>query len=176
MLRGAMADPRGILVSARFLERHGPAFERAARESGLALAPVVLPADPSARLDPAECERVEIAYFSGDVFPASSPAFFAAAFAAKRLRWLQVFNAGVDHPVFQRFVANGVRLTTAAGSSAEPIAQTALTGLLMLARGFPHWLDAQRRRAWEPLPVEATPRDLRGQTLLVFGLGEIGRE
>jgi len=171
-----MAEPRGILVSARFLERYGAELERALAASRLTLAPIALPADPAARLAPEVCERVEVAYFSGDVFPASSPAFFAAAFAAKGLRWLQVFNAGVDHPVFQRFVASGVRLTTAAGTSAEPIAQTALAGLLMLARGFPHWLDAQRRRAWEPHPPEATPRDLRGQTLLVFGLGAIGRE
>jgi D-2-hydroxyacid dehydrogenase (NADP+) len=167
---------RGILLSERFLERHGDAFARAARESGLALEPVLLPSAPEARLDPALCERVELAYFSSDVFPAGSPAFFAASFAAKRLRWLQVFNAGVDHPVFQRLLASGVRITTAAGSSAEPIAQTALAGLLMLSRGFPHWLDAQRRRAWERLPPEATPRDLRGQTLVVFGLGAIGRE
>ena len=80
-----------------------------------------------------------------------------------------MFNAGVDHPVFQRFVEKGVRLTTAAGSSAEPIAQTAIAGLLMLARGFPHWLDAQARRAWEPHaarehargPARADARGLR---------------
>ncbi len=67
-----------------------------------------------------------------------------------------------------------MRVTTASGSAAEPIAQTALAGLLMLARGFPHWQDAQRRRAWEPHPPAEIPRDLRGQTLVVFGLGAIG--
>ena len=69
-----------------------------------------------------------------------------------------------------------MRLTTAAGASAEPIAQTALAGMLMLARGFPHWLDAQRRRVWESHPPAAIPRDLRGQTLVIFGLGAIGSE
>ena len=167
-------EARGLLVSARFLARHGAALDVAAREGGLALERIVVPDDREARLDPAQCARVELAYFSNDVFPERSPAFFAAAFAARNLRWLQVFNAGVDHPVFQRLVANGVRLTTAAGSSAEPIAQTAIAGMLMLARGFPHWLDAQRRQTWEPLAK--APEDLRGQTLIVFGLGAIGRE
>jgi phosphoglycerate dehydrogenase-like enzyme len=167
-------EPRGLLVSARFLARHGAALDAAARDGGLALEHILLPDARDARLDAAVCERIELAYFSNDVFPERSPGFFAAAFAARNLRWLQVFNAGVDHPVFQRLLANGIRLTTAAGSSAEPIAQTAIAGMLMLARGFPHWLDAQRRRSWEPLPQ--APEDLRGQTLIVFGLGSIGRE
>jgi phosphoglycerate dehydrogenase-like enzyme len=168
--------PRGLLVSERFLARSGGALDAASREAGLALERIVVPDDPESRVDASACARIELAYFSGDLFPERSRAFFAAALAAPELRWLQVFNAGVDHPVFQRFVEKGVRLTTAAGSSAEPIAQTAFAGLLMLARGFPHWLDAQARRAWEPAPRANAPADLRGQTLVVFGLGAIGSE
>ena len=33
-------------------------------------------------------ERIELAYFSGDVHPTWSGAFFAAAFAAEKLRWM----------------------------------------------------------------------------------------
>jgi phosphoglycerate dehydrogenase-like enzyme len=138
--------------------------------------PVVLPADPNARVEPSECARIDVAYFSGDMMPHGSRAFFAAALGAPKLRWLQAFNAGVDHPIFARILERGVRLTTAAGASAEPIAQTALAGMLMLARGFPTWLDSQRRRQWEPHSLEEIPRDLRGQTLVVLGLGAIGSE
>lgn len=167
---------RGLLISAGFLRRHGDALERAEREAGLRLAHVVLPDDPAARLDSEDRARVELAYFSPDLFPERSRAFFAAAQGAAALRWLHVFNAGVDHPVFQRLMAQGVRLTTSAGASAAPIAQTALAGLLFLARGLPHYLDAQRRRSWEALPREQTPEDLAVQTLVVVGLGAIGRE
>jgi len=170
------AQPRSLLVSERFLARHADQLAAAAREGALALECIAVPDDPEARVDPSACARLELAYFSGDLFPDRSRAFFAAALAAPKLRWLQVFNAGIDHPVFQRFVANGVRLTTAAGSSAEPIAQTAIAGLLLLARGFPHWLEAQARRAWEPIALADVPTDLRGQTLLVVGLGAIGGE
>ena len=83
-----------------------------------------------------------------------------------------MFHAGVDNAVYQRLLARGVRLTTSAGASAEPIAQTAIAGLLYLARGFPHFLDAQRRRSWEALPQP--PVDLDAQTLTVVGLGGIG--
>jgi len=167
---------RGLLVSERFLARNADALDAAAREGGLELERIVVGEDPEARIDAARCARIELAYFSGDLFPDRSRAFFAAAFAARNLRWLQVFNAGVDHPVFQRFVESGVRLTTAAGASAVPIAQTAIAGLLMLARGFPHWLDAQRRRSWEPIVEPNVPADVSGQTLLVLGVGGIGIE
>jgi len=165
-----------ILLSSRVAERFGESVRAAAREGKLELAPVLVPDDPDGRVAPEECGRLEAAFFSGDVFPDRARAFFAATLGAPALRWLQVFNAGVDHPVFQRFVERGVRLTTASGSAAEPIAQTALAGMLMLARGLPRWLDAQRRSAWEPHPPAAIPRDLRGQTLVVFGLGAIGSE
>jgi phosphoglycerate dehydrogenase-like enzyme len=170
------ATPPGLLVSQRFLARNGSALDAALREGGLEVERIAVPDDPDARVDPEACARIELAYFSSDVFPARSRAFFAAALAAPKLRWLQVFNAGIDHPVFQRFLASGVRVTTAAGTSAEPIAQTAIAGMLMLSRGFPRWLDAQRRAAWEPHAEAEIPGDLRGQTILVFGLGAIGNE
>jgi phosphoglycerate dehydrogenase-like enzyme len=166
----------GLLVSGRVLERHGESLAAAARAGGLALTPIVLPADPEGRVDEEGRGRIEAAYFSHDLLSGGGPAFFSAALNAPKLRWLQTFNAGIDHPIFSRFTERGIRVTTAAGASAEPIAQTALTGLLMLARGFPRWLEGQRAREWRPIPPQDTPRDLRGQVLLIFGLGAIGCE
>jgi phosphoglycerate dehydrogenase-like enzyme len=84
-------------------------------------------------------------------------------------------NAGVDqHPFLPGLTARKVRLTTSAGSNGEPVAQTAIGGLLLLARNFPHWWAAQRRREWKPLRGDAVPRDLKGQTILIIGLGRVG--
>ena len=134
------------------------------------------PSRPEARLATADCEQVALAFFSPDVFPELSRSFVSAVYRSPNLRWLQVFSAGVDHAFFQTVMQRGVRLSTAAGTSAEPIAQTAIAALLFLSRGFPHWFDAQRRHAWETLPHERVPHDLRGQVLLVVGLGGIGAE
>jgi phosphoglycerate dehydrogenase-like enzyme len=165
-----------ILVSHRFHAERGADFAARAARLGLAAELLVLPADPGARLAQAACERAEIAFFSGDLFPEHSRQFFSAVRKAPRLRWLHVFNAGVDHPIYDEMLARGVRLTTSSGTTAEPIAQTAIAGLLMLARRFPHWLAAQRDRRWDPLRGPAVPRDLRGQTALIVGLGSIGNE
>lgn len=109
-------------------------------------------------------------------FPEYSKQFFSATRKASKLKWLHVFNAGVDHPVFTTMLERGVRLTTSSGSTAEPIAQTAIAGMLYLARNFPRWLAGQRDRKWDPMRPADFPRDLRGQTMVVYGMGKIGSE
>jgi phosphoglycerate dehydrogenase-like enzyme len=136
---------------------------------------VVLPPDPAARLPDAECARVEIAFFSGDIFPDYSRQFFSTVRKAPQLKWLHAFNVGVDHPIYTELLGRGVRVTTSAGSTAEPIAQTAIMGLLALARGFPRWLVGQRARQWNP-ERKVLPPDLHTQTAVVVGLGRIGAE
>lgn len=146
-----------------------------ARRAPPGLEVLVLPPDPAARLPDTECSRIEIAFFSTDVFPDFSRQFYSALRKAPRLKWLHVFNVGVDHPIFAEMLERGVRLTNSAGSTAEPIAHTAIMGLLALARGFPRWLAAQRARTWAP-ERKRLPLDLRGQAAVILGLGRIGAE
>src|SRR5262245_55488389 len=72
----------GLLLGREFLRGYGERVAALARETGAAIEPIPLPEDPAARLAPSEGARVEIAYFSGDIHPAYSGAFFAAAFGA----------------------------------------------------------------------------------------------
>jgi len=164
-----------ILLSHRLQLTSGAALLARAAELGVALEPVVLPADPEARLDADACKRIEAAYFSEDLVPDFSRQFFSACYKAESLRWLHVYNAGTDHPVFGQMLERGVRLTTSSGANAEPVGVTAAAGMLMLARGFPGWMAAQRRHAWEPVRGASAPEDLRGQALLLVGIGEIGK-
>jgi len=161
-----------LLVSPYIARTYRQAIEAA--WPGLEL--VVLPDDPAARLPAELLERIDFAYFSGDVYPEYSRSFFAATQGAPNLRWLHTFNAGVDNPVFRRFLDRGVVLSTSSGSTAQPIAQSVIGGMLMLARPFLRWADAQRRRAWEPVPASEAPADLAGQRMTVVGLGAIGSE
>jgi phosphoglycerate dehydrogenase-like enzyme len=165
-----------VLVSHHCNACFGNGFAAAATRDGFALELLVLPGDPESRIDDAIAARAEAAYFSGDVFPEFSKQFFSATRKAPGLKWLHVFNAGVDHPVFATILERGVRLTTSSGSVAEPIAQTAITGMLYLARDFPRWMAAQRSHKWDPMRSADYPRDLRGQVMLVYGLGGIGTE
>jgi phosphoglycerate dehydrogenase-like enzyme len=121
-------------------------------------------------------DAIEVAFFHGDFRsdPDYTRRFFGTALHAPNLRWMHLPNSGVDDPVFARLLAQGVRLTSSPGAAAEPIAHSAIAGMLALARGFPHWIDAQRRRVWEEHPPHRIPTDLRGQTMVLLGVGAIG--
>jgi len=153
-----------LLVSDQVEDHYRAALDAAAPGvARVVLRPEACEGDPS---------RVEIAYFSGDLFPERVREFVLALRDAKQLRWLHTFSAGVDNPWFQALRARGVRLTTSSGANAVPIAQTVLLYLLALSRDLASWQDAQQRRAWERHAVV----DLQGLTLGVVGLGPIGLE
>lgn len=137
---------------------------------------VALPADKDARLSDADVARGEIAFYSQDLNPSHGRQFFSAVRKGPNMKWIHVFNIGVDHPIYTEMLERGVHVTTSAGTTAQPISQTALTGMLMLSRGFPHWLKAQAECRWDPLRLQLSPRDLPGQTVLVYGMGGIGAE
>ena len=66
--------------------------------------------------------------------------------------------------------------TSSTGGNAEPVSQTGITGLLMLARGFGSHIHNQAKKQWQPIRGKALPDDLRGQTLLLIGVGAIGKK
>jgi phosphoglycerate dehydrogenase-like enzyme len=154
----------------------GAEIERRCRDRGKDVEIVALPEDPDGRLPVEVCATLDAAFFSSDVNPRYSRQFFSAVRKAPKLQWLHAYNVGVDHPIYTEMLDRGVRVTMSAGTTAVPIAQTAICGLLMLARNVPRWLAAQRDRKWDPMRGSDVPRDLAGQTAVVFGLGHIGRE
>jgi D-2-hydroxyacid dehydrogenase (NADP+) len=159
------APSGALLLSSWVEERYAAALEAAAP----GVARVVLAPDGALRGDVA---AVELAFLSGDLYPERVRPFVLAVRDAPRLRWLHTFSAGVDNPWFQVLRQKGIRLTTSSGAQAVPIAHTVLLYLLALSRDLPAWMDAQRRRAWEPHELV----DLQGLVLGVVGLGPIGLE
>ena len=165
-----------ILLSDAAAERHGSAIRAAAPDAEL----VPVPAEGA----PPDTAGAAVAFVSRDLFVGGTrhrltPRFLRfvdLVLAAPDLRWVQAFSAGTDLHVYRDMLARGLLLTSAARASAPTVAQTAVAGLLALARGFPRIVAAQRRREWRPLSRDAEPRDLAGQTALVVGTGPIGQE
>jgi phosphoglycerate dehydrogenase-like enzyme len=97
------------------------------------------------------------------------PAVFAAA---RRLRWIQSFSAGVDNFLYPAVIESDVVVTNMAGVYASHGAEHAWALLLALARGLPHFLRAQAGREWRRAPVV----ELSGGTMGIIGLGGFGCE
>ena len=127
---------------------------------------------------------IDIAFISRDVTGKSTKhelteslqQFYRVLRAAPRLAWVHAHSAGADRPIYPELRGRGVTVTTSSGANAEAVAQMVLAGMLALNRRLPELMDAQRRRAWEPLLGDRAPRDLAGQTAVIVGLGPIGLE
>jgi phosphoglycerate dehydrogenase-like enzyme len=166
----------GLLLGEGFARAYDDRIAAIEADCGVTYERILLPDAPDARLDEDTLGRVELANFSADVFPERSRAFFAATHNAPALRWLHLFNAGTDHPIFQAFFDRGVAVTNSSGASAVPIAQTAIAGMFALARNLLPFATAQRERSWLEASAVPAPPDLQTQTLVVLGLGAIGAE
>ncbi len=166
----------GMLLSKGFVATYGAELAETTRRLGIVPDIVHLPDDPDARLAPADCDRIEVTMSSREVrFSPLFKSYCDALIAAINLKWAHFHSTAIEqHAFLAPLRARGVKLTTSAGGNAEPVAQTAIATLLMLARGFPRWLAAQRRHAWEPVRGADQPRDLRGQTIVIVGMGHIG--
>jgi phosphoglycerate dehydrogenase-like enzyme len=126
---------------------------------------------------------VHIAFVSRDVTGLSTKhevlpdtqRFYDALLHSASMRWVHVHSAGADRPVYQTLIKRGVQVTTSPGANAGVVAQTALAGVLALARKFPQLMAAQQERRWAPLMGADLPRELAGQTAVVVGWGAVGQ-
>jgi phosphoglycerate dehydrogenase-like enzyme len=89
---------------------------------------------------------------------------------AKRLRWIQCMGAGVERLLVPELPAQ-VRITRAAGIFGPWMAEYSVGWCLWVTQRMRGFMASQRTRRWEPVD----PIPLRGQTLCVVGLGDIGR-
>ncbi|WP_427912410.1 D-2-hydroxyacid dehydrogenase [Ramlibacter sp. MMS24-I3-19] len=146
----------------------------------------VLDTRPHALLTPDDPRAIDadVAFVSRDitglstkhqVLPATQQVYDLLR-AAPRLRWVHIHSAGADRPVYVELRQRGVQVTTSSGANAPVVAQTALLGLLALARQWPRLMVAQRERRWAPLIATGLPRDLQGQTAVIVGWGPVGQE
>jgi phosphoglycerate dehydrogenase-like enzyme len=95
----------------------------------------------------------------------------AALDLAKRLRWIQCVNAGVDFLVPARDRLKGVVVTNASGIHGEVMADYVMAAFVMLLWDFRRLLEDQKARRWTP--GHFAP--LAEKTVGVVGLGAVGR-
>jgi phosphoglycerate dehydrogenase-like enzyme len=95
---------------------------------------------------------------------------------APRLRWINLFSAGVDHVLRSNLVIErGIILTNSSGTTAPWIAEYVLGAMLQRCRGFKLSIRAQVAHQWHHQEVRTVCHSLRGKTLGIIGYGSIGR-
>jgi phosphoglycerate dehydrogenase-like enzyme len=160
------ASPVNLLVSDTVWDAHGEHITAVCPR----VRPVLFVGDEP--LPPEALADVDVAFFSGDVWPARARGMMVSILKSPRLAWLHTFSSGVDDPVFAAFAERGVIVTNSAGSSASPIAQTVMMYMLMLSRDMGTLSRQQRDKVWQQHRYD----ELDGATCTVIGYGPIGAE
>src|SRR6266852_1312087 len=97
--------------------------------------------------------------------------------SAKKLRFIQAIGAGTDQFPREELAKRSIRLASARGVNYRAVAEHAMALILALSRRLPGARDNQTKRLWRGVIGDLSQREdeLGGKTLLVVGLGQIGR-
>ncbi len=106
-------------------------------------------------------------YFSAELFG-----------AAKKLKWIQAFSAGVERFLIPDVLAGDVVLTNAAGVFSIPVAEHVMALMLCLNRKLHTFVKSQSETVWlsEDSDQMSGVDELSGKTVAIVGLGRIGVE
>ncbi len=114
----------------------------------------------------------EVLWFSLDSWSSGlMGALVGRALKSPSPRWVQVFSAGIDAPIFKTLMEKGLRLSRS-GAQAIPIAEYVVAHALSLQVPIQTQADLQARREWKSTPY----RELAHTNWMVIGYGNIGRE
>jgi phosphoglycerate dehydrogenase-like enzyme len=92
--------------------------------------------------------------------------------ATPKLRWYQTVGAGVDTIPLAALQERGIVLTNNSGSYDIQIAEHVMMFVFAASRKLQLYRDRQLRREWK----DHDHSELRGATIVVYGLGSIGAE
>lgn len=94
---------------------------------------------------------------------------------AKKLRWLQMFGAGLPPGIFEKnYEKNGFILTNAKGVNVINMAEHAIMFILAFSRGLPTLMQRQEKEQWITQVNAPTLFEVQGKTVGILGYGAIG--
>ena len=118
-----------------------------------------------------EVENADV--FIGWSFP---PQFLARA---QKLRWIHSPAAAVNQLLSPELVNSDIVVTNSTGVHGPVVAEHALALILALAKRLPQSLRYQTKKQWAQDRLwreQPRPREVDGSTVLLIGMGGIGRE
>jgi phosphoglycerate dehydrogenase-like enzyme len=136
--------------------------------------------DPSFRRSPEQEARFTELVAGAEIvlgFPREDPAQIPwLVRTAPNLRFVQATFAGAGQQLaaagLPREDVERIAWASSSGIHGTPLGEWALFGILALTKGLPRLEADKRDRHWTHYPVD----EVRGTTVLIVGLGEIGRE
>jgi phosphoglycerate dehydrogenase-like enzyme len=94
-------------------------------------------------------------------------------YPGSKLRWVQIWGAGVDRIPLELFIEHSVILTNASGVHAYPISETILSMMLSFARKMHLSIRNQSQGKWQSVGLLG---EIHEATIGILGIGAIGEE
>lgn len=119
-----------------------------------------------------ETAQPDVAWFSIDLaYKKLFKQFGETVLAAESIKWLQTFNAGLNHPMYQQMLDQGMRIS---GSSAQAIAiaEYIIANVLVCYQGVFERKRYQDAHQWQ----KTNFKELWRTKWVIVGFGNIGRE
>jgi len=114
----------------------------------------------------------EVIWFSLDSYAGGlMGTLVGRALKSPSARWVQVFSAGIDAPIFRTILEKGLRMSRSS-AQAIPIAEYVVAHALSLQVPIEAQAALQRERTWKSTPY----RELAKTHWVLIGYGNIGRE
>jgi phosphoglycerate dehydrogenase-like enzyme len=89
---------------------------------------------------------------------------------AARLQWIHAIGSGVGNLRYVPLAQSGITLTNSRGVASDPVAEFAMTGILMVWKRVPELFALQAKHEW----TSTFGGQLVGRTLGIVGTGAIG--
>ena len=103
----------------------------------------------------------------------SIPGVIPSIKGAKNLKWIHSFSAGVEKVLTNDVINSKAIVSNSSGIHAIPIAEHVIGFMLIFTRKFYETFEKQQSKTWE---ANQDLTELHGRTVLVVGLGHIGKE
>jgi len=121
-------------------------------------------------------DRSKTAEFIGDVDIYVGWMSRDVCLAAKKLKWVQSPSSGIDYYLkIPEFKESDTLLTSASGTHAACLAESALGMILAFTRGIRDSILVQPKHEWAIRQIRPKLVELTGSTLGIIGLGRVGR-
>ena len=95
--------------------------------------------------------------------------------AAKHLKMIQRTGVGIEMLDMEAIKAHGIPVYVNAGVNAQSVAEHTLTLMLACLKRLPQINQQTHQGVWKKQQVGVTTRELKGKTVALVGMGNIGR-
>ena len=95
---------------------------------------------------------------------------------SKRLSWVHIGTAGIDHTIFPDLLKSDIIVTNSSGIHAGPVSEFVIAQMLYFAKHIAEFQKFKETKQWSQWELAARLQLLSGKSIGIIGFGAIGEQ